>query len=114
MLAIASANKTRTAFRMMVMTLLPCEHLIGVRIRCRTLHPVEAEVRRLMAVVARLREAVVRRCERRRVFLVDRRLEFLEGPGDHPGNRVLRCDRRLLVRRVELDDVVEAFAQLLQ
>src|SRR5262249_57600230 len=88
------------------------EHLVGIRIEPRRRDAIEAEVGRLVAVVTGGRERVVRAGERRGVFATDGCANVGERLRDHSRNRIPWCDGRVLVRGMELDDVVEALAEL--
>src|SRR5215831_8398393 len=88
------------------------KELTWVRIRCGPLYAVEAEVGRLVAIVTCSREGVVGDRECFSVLLVDSRAQVRQRLGDHPRDCILWRDRRVLVRGMKLDDVVEAFAEL--
>src|SRR5213593_3589721 len=65
-----------------------------------------------MAVVAGSRERVVSIRKSVAVLLLDGGSQVRDRLSDHPRDRVLWRDRRILVRWMELDDVVEALAEL--
>src|SRR5262245_3413635 len=88
------------------------KHLVREWIRLRPLHAIETEVCRLVAVVASVRERIVGLRECCRVLAANGRTHVGKGLADHARNCILWCDRRVLVRWVELDDVIEAFAEL--
>ena len=90
------------------------ERLIWIGIAARTLHAIEFEIRRDVAAVAGLGQLVVRRVERSGVLFLNRCSQRIHGAIDHARNDVLQAHRRVLVRRVELDGVIEPFGELVE
>ena len=66
-----------------------------------------------MAGIALRCQRVERRGERCTVALLDRLTEADNRSWNHAGNRILRRERRVLVRRWRLDDVVEPLLELI-
>ena len=88
--------------------------MVGKRIGLRPLHPIETKIGRLMTVVTRSREGVVRLRERRAVFRRHGRPQIGKRLRYHPRDGVLWSDRRIFVGGMELDDVVEAFTEFVK
>src|SRR5262249_51401339 len=86
--------------------------LIRIWIRVGTLHAIEAKVGGLVTVVTCVSQAVVRPRKCRAIPLGHRRPPIGQWLCGHTRDRIFGSDRRILMRGMELDDVVEAFAEL--